>query len=244
MSQRLCHDRTVKADRIRWLSAIVITAMMATVFTLVIRANELLPGERSITRWFSNLDVVFVRSFVDALDFISSDQLAPVVFITILPIVWWAWGRYAALTYFGTGAITALTRITDLASRPRPTDDLQWSEVVFGLGGYPSGHVIYAVLVFGMLAYLAGFYMKPSWQRTVLRTPLVIVVITMGPARVINLDHWAMDVLGSYLIALPFLLTAVWVHPRMPGWLAGTPRLQSLLGADRELYTPTPNKTA
>lgn len=225
----------VKPDLTRWLPAIVITALAATAFTLAIRANDLLAGERSITRWFSDLDVVGVESFVDVLDFISRDEVAPVVFVLIIPIVWWAWGRYAALTYFATGGITALTRITDLASRPRPTDDLQWTEAVFGAGGYPSGHVIYAVLVFGMLAYLAGFYMQPSRGRTALRTLLVVLVVTMGPASIINLDHWAMDVFGSYLLALPFLLTAIWLHPRLPGWLSGVPRLQSLVGADREL---------
>ncbi|MBT5319272.1 MAG: phosphatase PAP2 family protein, partial [Chloroflexi bacterium] len=102
-------------------------------------------------------------------------------------------------------------------------------------GGYPSGHVIYAMLVFGMLAYLVGYYMKPGRSRTALRVLLVVLVLTMGPSRVINLDHWAMDVFGSYLLALPFLLTAIWLHPRLPGWLDRAPRLQSLVGADREL---------
>ncbi len=234
MSDGSRQARTVEPDLIRWIPAIAVTAVAATVFTLVIRANELLAAERSITRWFGDLDVVVIRSIVNVLDFISSDAVAPVVFVLIFPIVWWAWGRYAALAYAGTGGLTALTRITDLASRPRPTDDLQWTEAVFGAGGYPSGHVIYAVLVFGMLAYLAGYYMKPSRSRTALQVLLIFLVVTMGPARIINLDHWAMDVFGSYLLALPFLLTAIWLHPRLPGWLSRVPRLQTLVGADRE----------
>ena len=222
------------------MPAIAVTAVFASVFTVVIRRSELLAGERTLTRWFSELDVAGVRTVVDILDFISDDAVAPVVFVLIIPVVWLAWGRYAALTYFATGAITALTRITDLASRPRPTDDLQWTEAVFGSGGYPSGHVIYGVLVFGTLAYLAGRYMAPGRRRVALRALFVILVVTMGPARLINLDHWAMDIVGSYLLALPFFLTALWVHPRLPGWLSGAPRLRTLIGANRTPWLPSP----
>ena len=225
----------VKLDLMRWIPAIGITAVIATVFTLIIRNNELLTGERMLTRWFNELDVVGVRTIVDALDFISEDRVAPALFVLLIPVVWWAWGRYAALTFFATGGLTALTRITDLASRPRPTDDLQWTEAVFGAGGYPSGHVVYAVLVFGILAYLAGVYMRPGRPCLALRVFLVALVITMGPARVIELDHWVMDAVGSYMLAIPFLLAAMWVHPRLPGWLSGAPRLRSLIGADRGL---------
>jgi len=177
--------------------------------------------------------VVGVRTVVDFLDFISEDTVAPVILVLIIPIVWFAWGRYAALTYFGTGGIAALTRITDLVSRPRPNAELEWSEAVFGSGGYPSGHVVYAVVVFGILTHLAGVYMKPGRARLALRIFLVSLIVTMGPARIIELDHWAMDVVGSYLVALPFLLIAMWVHPRLPGWLSVAPRLRSLIGADR-----------
>ncbi|MDP6821998.1 MAG: phosphatase PAP2 family protein [Dehalococcoidia bacterium] len=235
MSQGPDEAAPVRAGLLRWLPAIAITAAMAIAVTLVIRSNELLDGERTLTRWFSDLDVIGIRSLVDVLDFISRDEIAPVVFVVIFPIAWRTWGRYAALTYIATGGITALTRITDLASRPRPTEDLQWTEAVFGAGGYPSGHVIYAVLVFGILAYLAGRYMTPGRPRTALRVLLVMLVVTMGPARVINLDHWAGDVIGSYLLALPFLLTAIWLHPRLPGWLSGLPRIRKLIGADREV---------
>ncbi|MDP6274368.1 MAG: phosphatase PAP2 family protein, partial [Dehalococcoidia bacterium] len=89
-----------------------------------------------------------------------------------------------------------------------------------------------AVAVFGILAYLAGVYMTPNRGRTALRIFLMVLVVTMGPARIIELDHWAMDVVGSYLLSAPFLLVAMWLHPRLPGWLSRAPRLRSLIGAD------------
>jgi membrane-associated phospholipid phosphatase len=202
----------VPADWLKWLLPTAILAIAAAGFTLVIRSNELLDGERALTRWFSELDVVGVRTVVDFLDFISGDTVGPVIFVLI---------------------ITALTWVTDLASRPQPNAELEWTEAVFGFGGYPSGHVVYAVVVFGILTHLAGVYMKPGRVRFVLRVFLVSLIVTMGPARIIELDHWAMDVIGSYLLALPFLLIAIWVHPRLPGWLSGAPRFRALIGADR-----------
>ena len=51
------------------------------------------------------------------------------------------------------GGMTGVSKLVDLALRPRPNEELVWTPIVHGEGGYPSGHVVYAVLVFGMIEY-------------------------------------------------------------------------------------------
>ena len=99
-------------------------------------------------------------------------------------------------------------------------------------GGYPSGHTVYAVLVFGTLAYLAGVHLPRTRVRLVLQTGLVAIPVAVGPLRVMDVDHWPADVLGAYLLALPALFVVIWLYRRLPGWLERwSPRLHRLVGA-------------
>ena len=80
---------------------------------------------------------------------------------------------------------------------------------------YPSGHVFFGVLVFGMIGYIAWKQMRPGILRTSMILLMASIVILMGPSRVIELDHWPADTFGSYLLAVPFFLALIWLdrHP-------------------------------
>ena len=51
------------------------------------------------------------------------------------------------------GSMTGLTRLSDVVERSGPNKDFIYNEskYYFGEGGYPSGHIVYAVMIFGML---------------------------------------------------------------------------------------------
>ena len=120
-------------------------------------------------------------------------------------------------------AALAMLSWLSLADRARPTEDLRFEEIVTEAGIYPSGHVVYGVLVFGMIGYLAYMHMRPGIWRTSLIIFMAALAILMGPSRVIELDHWPADTVGSYLLSVPFLLALIWIdrHPvsRPGGWL-------------------------
>ena len=212
--------------------SIAALAVAAVALTLVVRRSELLPGEMGVTRWIIEHDGWAGREVAGLLDPLLNNNISPVLFALLIPVVWWAWGRYAAAIFLLAGAPTIPITIVELAYRPRPTDDLLWIPGI-SASGYPSGHVLYAVLVFGTLAYLAGRHMSPSWLRTSLRAFLVTIIVVMGPARVIVGDHWPADVVGAYLIGLPLFLAIVWLHPRLLPWLSvRAGRLHAALTAD------------
>ena len=147
--------------------------------------------------------------------------------------MWRAWGRYAALTFLVAGGLTVAVRLAEFPYRPRPTDDLVWTLAVQGSSSYPSGHVVYAVLVFGLLAYLASRHPPRFWLYA-LTVPLpAIIVIAMGPARIIVRDHWSVDVVGGYLISLPLLMGVIWAHAHLQSWLRRrAPRIYSVLAGE------------
>ena len=213
-----------------WAISIGAPFVSAIVFTLIVRSSELLPGEVAATRWLHEDTGGFVRDVAGVFDVALDNQFAPIIFLALIPFVWKVCGRYAMALFLVMGGLTVVIRSIEFASRPRPTEEFVWRDVFHGSSSYPSGHVIYAVLIFGMVAYLSNHFMRPSWRRSGLRVFLVTVIALMGVTRVIELDHWPADVIGSYLISIALLLAAIWLCPRLLPWLhKRVPMLASLV---------------
>ena len=98
-----------------------------------------------------------------------------------------------------------------LIARPRPpyyvlnpADTFQ----VIDQYSFPSGHVIFFIVFFGFIAYLA-------WRHQTGRVRILVIavsgalVIFIGPSRVYLGAHWASDVLGSYVIGILWLLLLI-----------------------------------
>ncbi len=217
--------------RSRWLAlGFVSLTGAAAALTVVVQGSHLLPGELAVARWLAEDPLPGTVAISEALDVGVGARLAPLIFFALLPIVWRAWGRYAALTFLVAGGLTFAVRFAEFPYRPRPTEDLVWALAVRGSGSYPSGHVIYAVLVFGLLAYLASRHPPRFWLCAVMVSLPAMVVIAMGPARIIVKDHWPADVAGGYLIGLPLLMGVIWAHAHLPSWLRRrAPRVYSVL---------------
>jgi membrane-associated phospholipid phosphatase len=73
---------------------------------------------------------------------------------------------------------------------------------------FPSGHVTYAVVVFGCLAVLA--WRHGQREGSVLA---VLLVLGMGPARVLAGDHLVSDAVGGYLLGAGWLLVIFGLEP-------------------------------
>lgn len=99
--------------------------------------------------------------------------------------------------------------IKDLVQRPRPLP----SQVnVFSiLNGYsfPSGHVMFYVAFFGFIWFLAFSLLKPSWKRSISLMLFGGLIVMIGVSRIYLGQHWASDVLGSYLLGSLMLVLIV-----------------------------------
>ena len=73
---------------------------------------------------------------------------------------------------------------------------------------YPSGHVLFFVVFFGFFAYLA-------WIHFAGRTRVIVIaicgalILLIGPSRVFLGEHWASDVVGSYIIGAIWLFVLI-----------------------------------
>ncbi len=220
--------------RSRWAALGFVSVIgAATALTVLVQGSHLLPGELAIARWLAEDPLPGTVAISEALDVGVGVRMAPLIFFALLPIVWRAWSRWEALTFLVAGGLTFAVRLAEFPYRPRPTDDLVWTLGVQGSTSYPSGHVVYAVLVFGLLAYLASRHPPRFWLHAVMVSLPAIMVIAMGPARIVVKDHWPADVAGGYLISLPLLMGVIWAHAHLPSWLGRrAPRVYSLLAGE------------
>ncbi len=105
--------------------------------------------------------------------------------------------------------ITAILKI--VIARPRPPYYLPNPADTFPLidqYSFPSGHVLFFVVFFGFIAYLA--WLNPTGR---VRIPIIavcaVLILLIGPSRVYLGAHWASDVLGSYIIGILWLLSII-----------------------------------
>jgi membrane-associated phospholipid phosphatase len=206
----------------------------SAVITLIARRAQLLPGEAATMRWVDSNLSGSLSVAGPVLDTAFTGLMPPLLFVVLVGMVWWRWGRYPAALLTLAGSVTGLTKLADLVRRPRPNDELTWGEIVVGEGGYPSGHVVYTVMVFGMMAHLASRHVERPVTRHLLRGGAVVLIVVTGPSRLIEGDHWPADVIAGYTIAIAGLAAVIWLDRRLPVVLGErAPRVHHWLQVDR-----------
>jgi membrane-associated phospholipid phosphatase len=102
--------------------------------------------------------------------------------------------------------------VKDLIQRPRPGSGQV--NVITKLTSYsfPSGHVMYYVCFFGFIGFLAYSLLKPSLKRSLLLAFVGSLIVLVGFSRIYLGEHWASDVLGSYLLGSLTLVAIIQIY--------------------------------
>jgi len=208
-----------------------VAAVAAVLVTLVVQRDGPVAGEMGITRWLHNHTPGPVSDVGAVLDPLITDLSAPLLFAAIVLAVWWRWGRPAAVLMCLAGGLTALVRIGDLAKRPRPTSQIEWTTYTFGDGGYPSGHVVFTVLILGGVVVAARRHASPAVARRLAGLTIVLVAVTCW-TRVSRLEHWPLDVVGGLLMGIAGLAVVASIAVVVEPATRRHPRLRLLVGLE------------
>jgi undecaprenyl-diphosphatase len=101
--------------------------------------------------------------------------------------------------------------LKDLIHRPRPASVAENASGFLqsiNQYSYPSGHVLFFVAFFGFFAYLAWRHFD-RYVRVVVVAICAAFIILIGPSRVFLGEHWASDVVGSYIIGSIWLIVLI-----------------------------------
>jgi len=130
--------------------------------------------------------------------------------------------HYGALVLAAVGAV-AINALLKAILGPTPLEmSVQGS---FASGNFPSGHVVYITSLCGLLGWFA---LARGHHATF--AAMLLLILAMGPFRIIDGAHWPSDVLAGYALGLAWTITVLAIG--LP-WAAGQKQTEDYPGSAR-----------
>ena len=110
-----------------------------------------------------------------------------------------------------------VTMIKELVERPRPSPDLVEVADPLSNFSFPSGHAFNAVVLFGLIFYLATCYLSNRYVRLGTQVSMLLIIAGASLARVHDGLHWPSDIVGGGLLGLLVVSAIVAFGESLPG---------------------------
>ena len=183
------------------LSLLLITAAFA-VLTFLVKIMPSFTIDLQITKAIQAINFPFFAFLMNLVSWPGFSPQAMIIAGLIILLIYGFglhWEAVMALiaAVFST-AINVLVK--DLVQRPRPTSGAVNVIDILNSYSFPSGHVMFYLGFFGFIGFLAFSLLKPSFKRSFLLVLIGSLVVLIGVSRIYLGEHWASDVLGSYLL--------------------------------------------
>ncbi len=187
-----------------WLALLGLTLAL----TVLAAQHDTLPGDLRIIHWAQGLAFPG-EPLADTVRAITGTQVVLASGGAIAVALWLrGYRRQAALLAAGLVVLPLLQfAIKEAVDRPRPSPELVDLRAGFSSPSFPSGHVMGATYLYGLLLYLSLCLPLPAWPRGLIAAWCLLILAFAGPANVYLGVHWPSDVLGGYawglLLAAP-----------------------------------------
>lgn len=196
--------RVLLGSRIFLITTVVVTVVLGS-----IAANNpgwLLALDEPVSEWFRGL--IEDGAFATLVTQLGSPNMA-VALGALGTVALWRRCRASAITLglLVTSAVAADIVLKLIVDRPRPPNPL----VDTGLGSFPSGHVIHAVVIFGLVPILLWAVTNSATYLKFGFAVFGVVVVSVAVSRVALGAHWPSDVVASFFIGASLLLVAQFV---------------------------------
>ena len=195
-----------------WLT---LPALVAATIWLTIEAagNGALPGDVAITLGVQRADVPGAEHLAWVAYMIAGAPMVTAIGTTLVFFLGRA-GRHTEALFFLAAVVIRSTNwlLKSAADSPRPNETaVRVTENAEGLG-FPSGHVMSAVLLYGSVIYLSRYIVRPRTARWMLVAVAGFAIVVTGFGRIYTGAHWPSDVLGGYLWGTLTLLLVLWAY--------------------------------
>ena len=191
----------------------------------------------TVTGWIRNLpghgdSAVMEMASWPGIKTVSWPGIKTVMVVTVLVATAWAMrvsGWRAGLHVFSLLLIMGINQeFKEIIDRPRPGEPES-----IGNKGFPSGHVLYGVLLSGV----TWLFLVSKIPKLRLRIPLLTILIAwpvlIGLSRISLEKHWPSDVLGSYILGALVLIIMKWTIPALERTRVSCPKLSIIRSKDR-----------
>lgn len=190
--------------------------VLATVLSFAASQYPYFPGDLAVSRLVQSLDSNVFYALMWGISALGTVWV--VITLRIICALLFTTFRRPLLTIFVLLTLSAEALsivLKELVHRPRPGPDLVRISWVNGDSGFPSGHVMSFMGIYGFLFFLAWTQMPKSPIRVAALLILGSFISLVGLSRVYLGSHWPSDVLGGYVIGGLWLLAFVRVYEIM-----------------------------
>ena len=144
-----------------------------------------------------------------ALTWIGSPQILVPAIPVLAALLWWRRLHHAAiLLLISTAGASALSLALKLHFR-RVRPDVPWAlahELTFS---FPSGHSVFAVVLYGTLVYLGIRHLPRIWERMAIVIAAPAVIFGIGYSRIYLGVHYPSDVAAGYFVGAVWLMAVI-----------------------------------
>jgi len=197
---------------------LIVYAVQLTLFAALawwVHVYPVLPVDVAITREFQENPSPWLNLLMVIISYPGNSPLL-LVLVLLTAVVFWLVGlRLEAVFVVALSAISSALNvlIKYIVARPRPTANLVDVFQVASGQSFPSGHVMAYLAYWGLLfSFAIILFRGKRWWRILMLVVSAIFVALVGPSRIYLGDHWASDVLGSYLIGGVLLGITLWIY--------------------------------
>ena len=139
--------------------------------------------------------------------------LYPLVVMAPIVALFLARHRSLALLVAAAAALRMLSPVMkDIIDRERPSAALVDVSSQLSSPAFPSGHVLSATLLFGVLVYVVELAVPHQAIKRWAQGALVSLIVLMGYARVELGEHWPTDVIGGWAVGALMLVFLCRAH--------------------------------
>jgi membrane-associated phospholipid phosphatase len=198
---------------VRPLIALVCFAVFA-VLTWLIASKVVIPFDQSLFDSAQGLGQ-YMEAWRDLSTSANLPLIAIGVAIVLILLLKKRW-REALLVVGVLAAVTVGSELVkQLVARPRPPGfDQSLLGVVYS---YPSGHVLEAVTIYGIIAVLVWRSSLPRLIRVGLPIVFTVIIALVAVARVAVGDHYPSDVLAGLVLGIGFVALFSWLTDLVAG---------------------------
>jgi undecaprenyl-diphosphatase len=192
----------------------VVAALVAGLLTLDGMLFPLAPFDLPVIHAVQRVDPDPLVPLIHLVDTLTDSTWAPVLWLglvlTLLGLRRWPAALVALLMPLG-GVLSHLISVS-LVTRPRPDPE----QVLRTIGpwnapSFPSGHVLGAVLLYGIVAYLAQSSSQ-AYVRRCITGVAPVMLESVGLGRIWLGAHWPSDVLAAYALGILLVCGLIVAH--------------------------------
>ena len=179
---------------------------------------ERFPGDLPITEWVQSISMPLFDEVMRGVSGVG--WWLPASIITVcagLALVVLRRGSDAALLVVLVSVSSGANWVVkQIVASPRPDSAMLEVREELTSYGFPSGHVLFAVVCFGALAILlSGVGGRYTGLRKAMQAGLILLVVAMATSRVYLGVHWPSDVMGAVAMGGVYLVVLVWSRGRL-----------------------------